>query len=464
MKNKTRLLLLFLGIGFSNICFAQVDSSVFSLSEYLENIRLFHPIAKKADLQLKVAAAEILSARGNFDPTLSADWNEKNFDKKLYYRQYQAKLKIPTILGLDVVGGYENTEGNFLNPENKTDEFGLWHVGLELNVLQGLIFNERRVALQQAKVFQQLSENERQSRINDLLYDATGSYLMWQQFYYFEDVLKENIDIAETYYKNTKTSFLNGEKTGMDTLEAFIMFQDALNIFQKNKLGLIDAIQKVENYLWYNDFPIELQEGIIPENYNTATNTVGLDLNVDNIVSNNPLVLAYNNKKSYYEIEQKLKRQKVLPKLKLKYNQLLATETNSVLPSYALTNYKWGFEFSMPLLFRSERAGIQLGQIKINEVELDIQNKSNELQNKIQSSVLQLTVLKDQLILIEQKVAGYKLLLEGETEKFNFGESSVFLLTKRQEKYINERLKLIEFSVKLKKEYLTYLYYTNQLI
>lgn len=464
MKFKSICCFLFFGVSVFNVSFAQIDSSVLSLNEFIDNIRLFHPLAKKADLKINYAAAELLSARGNLDPTLGASWNEKNFDKKLYYRQYQAKLKIPTVLGLDVVGGYENTEGYFVNPENKTDEFGLWHVGVELNILQGLVFNERKIALQQAKVFQQMSENERNAAINDLLYDATSSYLKWQQYYYFQDVLNENIIIASDYYNNTKTSFFSGEKTAMDTLEAFIMYQDALNVLQTNKLSLVGAMQQVENYLWFNDFPISLQENTKPEDYNNIPNTSGLDLSVASAAKNNPMVLAYSNKLAYFEIEQKLKRQKVLPKLKLKYNQLLATSDNNVLPNYAMTNYKWGFDFYMPLLLRSERANIQKGQIKLQEITLDIDNKSNELENKIQASILKLAVLREQQVLIEQKVTGYKLLLDGENEKFNYGESSVFLLTKRQEKYINERLKLIEYKIKIRKELLNYLFYSNQLI
>ena len=59
---------------------------------------------------------------------------------------------------------------------------------------------------------------------------------------------------------------------------------------------------------------------------------------------------------------------------------------------------------------------------------------------------------------------GYRLLLDGENEKFRFGESSVFLLNKRQEKYINGQLKLIELNIKLQVELLNYLYYSNGLI
>lgn len=118
----------------------------------------------------------------------------------------------------------------------------------------------------------------------------------------------------------------------------------------------------------------------------------------------------------------------------------------------------------MPLLLRSEKADIVRGEIKIQETELDIQNKTNELQNKIENSWHQQKLLQDQIVLLNLNVENYRRLLDGEQEKYNFGESSVFLLNKRQEKYIDGRLKLIEIHIKQQIELLNFLYYSNQLI
>lgn len=118
----------------------------------------------------------------------------------------------------------------------------------------------------------------------------------------------------------------------------------------------------------------------------------------------------------------------------------------------------------MPLLLRSEKADIVRGEIKIQETELDIQNKTNELQNKIENSWHQQKLLQEQIALLNLNVENYRRLLDGEQEKYNFGESSVFLLNKRQEKYIDGRLKLIEIHIKQQIELLNFLYYSNQLI
>ncbi len=452
-----------IGLATPNQLYGQSDSTLLSYQEYLQNIVNYHPIAQKAALKTALAKAETLGAKGNLDPVLASDWSQKNFADKLYYQQFAAKLKFPTRLGIDVVGGYENTQGVFLNPENKTDDFGLWHLGLEVNILQGLIVNERKTALDQAKVFQDLAENEKQIILNDLVYNASSAYVIWQQYSYNQIVLAENLALANTYFENTRQSYANGEKSAMDTLEAFILYQDAIAFQQKNELGLIKSKQNVENHLWFKENPVTLQENTQPEDY---TNQIfPSPKETENFsLANHPILLAAINKLSYAEIDQRLKREKLKPKLKLKYNPLLATADDGLNPNFAVNNYKWGFDFSMPLLLRSERANRDKGEIKIMEIKYDLQNKRNELQNKIEGSWLQQDLLREQIVLLDRNLENYRRLLDGENEKFRLGESSVFLLNKRQEKYIDGQLKLIETTIKQQIELLNFLYFSNQLM
>ena len=458
-----KLLIIIISFGYSLFVQGQSDSTVLAFSMYLEHIMLHHPIAKKANLKTKLGSAKWLSAKGNLDPKLIGSWSEKDFDEKLYYRKYGGQIKVPTKWGLDVVGGYENTEGVFLNPEDKTDDYGLWNLGVELNVLQGLFVNERSIALQQAKVFQQITENERQIIFNKLLYDAAKAYLDWQKYFYFRAVFNENIDLASNYFINTKSSFESGEKTAMDTLEAYILFQDANVYLNKNEVAFEAARQNIENYLWMEDAPLSLKMSVKPEPYNSQLLQINEEEEIANLLFNHPVIRSYQNKKSYFEIEQRLKKEKLKPKLKLKYSPLLSTTETAITPNLNLSNYKWGVDFSMPLLFRSEKAEVQRGEIKIQETILDIENKENELVNKIENSQQQLIILRQQLDLSQQNLEGYRLLMEGENEKFRYGESSVFLLNKRQEKYIQARLKLIDLYIKLEKERLNYLFYANDL-
>ncbi|NND32653.1 MAG: TolC family protein [Saprospiraceae bacterium] len=443
----------------------QIDSTILTYREFMDNVIRFHPLSRKADLKSRMAEAEWLSARGNLDPVITSGWNEKNFDDKLYYRQFQGKLQIPiSRFGVDFVTGYENSDGTFLNPEYSTGTNGLWNAGVEVDVLQGLIVNERRIALDQARIFQDLAENERQIMLNQLLYEASIQYLQWQQFDAFRITLIENLELAINYLENTKQSFLNGEKTAMDTLEANILFQDASISLQKNEALLLKARQQLENFLWFNDMPVTLQPDTQPETSGNGLFVQSINLDNERAVVNNPIILAADNKITQNEIEQRLKREKLKPKFKIKYNPLLATSDAGLSPTFSAADFKWGFDFSFPLLLRSERADVQRGAIKIQELVLDRENKRNELENKLDATLQQQEILAGQLQLLQENVAGYRLLLEGENEKFRLGESSVFLLNKRQEKYIDGQLKLIELRLKLERERLNYLYYSNQLL
>ncbi|WP_236975063.1 TolC family protein [Membranihabitans maritimus] len=442
--------------------YSQTDQVILSYNEYINAIKRFHPVARQADLKVQLGDAEMLKAKGNFDPNINSSWREKNFSESLYYRQYSTKLRIPTVLGLDLVAGYENTEGKYLNPELNTDDNGLWHIGIELDILQGLIVNERKTTLTQAKVFQQLTKNEKQVILNELLFNATYAYLQWQLFHHFDQVLNENLQLANTYFENTKQSFFGGDKTAMDTLEAHILSQNAQIELQKNDMELVQSRMNIENFLWYDNQPMQLQPNINPEDY-FSLNFLSVNKRNDISIENNPSLLASINKLSMLEIEQKLKREKLKPKLKLKYNPLLYTTSNSIVPNYSIDNYSWGFVFAMPLFLRSERADIQQGKIKMFDQKLEIENKKNELENKIENTLAQQNLLRKQHDILEVNTQNYKRLLDGENEKFLYGESSVFLLNKRQEKYITSRLKLIGNQIKMNIEQLKYLYYTNTL-
>lgn len=456
--------LAFLFILFATVGNAQSDTIVLTYDEYLYSVLTQHPLVKQADLKLTMAKAEMLAAKGTLDPELTSNWSQKNFKDKLYYRIFDAKLQVPTRLGIDVVGGYENTEGDFLNPEKSTSRLGLWNVGIEANLLQGLITNERNTALRQARIFQDMAENQRQNMLNEVVLSASDAYLEWQKQDGRRAVIRENIDIASTYYINTRTSYENGEKTAMDTLEAFILVQDAIGLLQKNETKLIKARQSLENFLWLNRVPVELKDTTKPEPANSLIFEVPPNLLLNTNLALNPIIAEKLNKESYFQVEQRLKREKLKPKLKVKYNPLLATTEESIAPTFSSNNYKWGFDFSMPLLFRSARADVQMGEVKLQEIALEIQNKRNELQNKIENSRQQQLIITEQIALQNRSNEGYRLLLEGENDKFFYGESSVFILNKRQEKYLDGRLKLIDLQVKLQRELLDYLYYTNALI
>jgi hypothetical protein len=83
-------LMLMVSILFVGKIFSQTaKQNIYALDSFIAQVKQHHPIAKQADIQVDKAAAELLAARGSFDPTIALDASRKTFDGKNYYFYYR---------------------------------------------------------------------------------------------------------------------------------------------------------------------------------------------------------------------------------------------------------------------------------------------------------------------------------------------------------------------------------------
>lgn len=113
--------------------FGQTEKQkVFSADEFIQQVKQYHPVAKQAAIQVEKAKAELLSAKGNFDPTLQYTADRKTFDGTNYYFYNNPELKIPTTLPVDIKTGLEDNGGKYLTSEVTPGQTS--YVGVEVNV------------------------------------------------------------------------------------------------------------------------------------------------------------------------------------------------------------------------------------------------------------------------------------------------------------------------------------------
>lgn len=446
----------------STTLFSQSDEEVLSYKEFIYNVISEHPLAKSAQLKEKVAKAQLLGAKGGFDPKLTSSIDEKNFDSKQYYQHFTSKISIPTPIGINVTGGFDVNSGYYLSQEYNTPTKGLWNAGLEIDVLQGLLTNQRRTDLKNAKIYQEIAKNKQYQLLNELVYNASKAYADWQQYSKAYSFLQNNIKLSYLYLDNVKSALISGEKTAIDTLEARVYLQNNLTNLAKYKQLLLEKRLKVENYMWLDDNAIGLKKEIAPENEMTFHNSEDIKLinNLDSI----PIIAEKLAKREQLVLDQKLNKEKLKPKLKLKYNYLFGTDRVAFDPTFDPEDYKWSASLSVPIFFRKERGKIKLGQYKIDDLDYEISNKKQEIQNKILANKQNQQALAYQVDLLSKNIKGYERLLDAETQRFEFGESSLFLINKRQEKLIESELKFLSSQNNLITNYLDYLLLTNNII
>ncbi len=449
-----------------NSCFyvqAQSDSTVtLSYQEFIEIVKKEHPYTKQADIKIYEGEATLLYAKGAFDPKIYTDISQKYFKENQYYSLINGGLKIPTWFGVELKGGYEQTQGVFLNPENTTPGSGLVHAGISFPVGRGLLIDKRRAELKKARLFQQVSEMEQQLILNELVYRAGTTYWEWFKAYNSLFVYKEGYRLAKERFDAVKLGAAIGDRPAIDTLEAGIQVQNRMLGLQQSEVEFKNATVLLSVYLWAEGVvPLELAAGTVPV---SISNTMGLNTNpppfvqIDSLINTHPELNQSRYVINQLEIDKRLKKNQLLPMLNLKYNPITEYVGGESMANFSINNYTWGLEFQMPLFLRKERGLLKLTDLKIQENNLKLNNKQQVLRYKVIAAWNQWSTTKEQIELYAQTVEDAGNLLEGERQLFNIGESSLFMVNTREVGFIKTQLTFIELLTQNRKAKLTTMY------
>jgi len=441
-----------------------VDSNeVFSQKEFFSWVRAHHPVAMQARLLDRQAEAIEQQARGGFDPKAYADWDQKSFDQKDYFAIGEGGLKIPTWYGVELKAAYAVTDGIYLNPERNLPDAGQAILGITLPVGRGLVIDQRRAALQQAKLMAQANQVEQVNIYNNLLLDAATAYWEWSLAYNQLQVYEQALRIAEQRLEGIVESYKQGDKPAVDTLETMIQVQNRQLNLNQAQLEYENASLQLSNFLWFEGhLPLEVSEQLRPATLPVLDYELGYasaTLLWQQARAQHPELRKFEVKRQQLEVDRKLAAEQLKPRLDISYN-FLGDGTNFINSSQPddsrfntlLTqNLKWGLNFEMPLLLRKERGKLELTKLKIQDNELGFQQKQVEVRNKIGYYFNSLSFLKDQINIYASAVDNYQALLDAELIKFQQGESSIFLINSREQKLIDAQLKLASLRAKFQK-------------
>ena len=105
---------------------AQVAPTL-SFREYLDFVKNNHPLVTQANNKAAEGMAQLLEARGAFDPKINFENDQKTFDNTEYFNSSNGSVSIPTWYGVSLKAGFSQNEGVFINPEEQLPENGLYH-------------------------------------------------------------------------------------------------------------------------------------------------------------------------------------------------------------------------------------------------------------------------------------------------------------------------------------------------
>jgi outer membrane protein TolC len=427
----------------------QVDSRL-SLDDFLGYVKQFHPLVKQANLEVSQAQSGIIAARGGFDPKIEVDYEKKQFKSTEYYDLLNSTFKIPTWYGIEVKAGFDQMEGVYLNPQNNTPIDGLATLGIAIPVGQGMFINKRMADLKKAKLYNQLSQAERDLEVANILHQACFAYFDWYRNYNEYQLYSTYLKNAQVRFDGIKSLIREGDRPAIDSIEAGILIKTRKLSLEQSRIKTVKSKLELSTYLWMdNTVPVELQDNIFPEeslekNIESTLQTNGLLLaNLD--FANHPKIRALQNKVNILEVDRRLKGDMLKPRIDLNYNFL---QESTALDNFNTDNYKYGLNFSLPLFLRKERGNFQVAKFKVQDAELNLQFENVALKNKIDYQIQEINSLQEQIKITRDLVGNYQTMLNSEERLFSFGESSIFLINTRENSLLTSSIQQLDTQIK----------------
>ena len=430
----------------------RISSQELTLTEYLNWVLEEHPLAQKARLNPQMRNAQYMQVKGLFDPLLESKFKNKFFKGTEYYSTSETSLSYNTPYAVGLVGHFDMNSGSYVNPADYTSNGGLLALGISMPLIKGLVIDERRMAKKRAEILLEAGNLEQQLALNELLSQSVLLYSDWYYAVQKNNIIDSLVSTSERRFFAVRSRYLGGDRSAIDTLEAYVQNQNRLLQFQESKLEVIKSRIALVAFLEFNN---DNRVAILNE-------TVSPSMNFKNELApfrsgsflytkleEHPELALYANKGESLRIEEKWKTEKLKPKLNVEYH-FLNKDFSEGLPSYFSTNnYKWGAEFSMPLFLREARGDLKVQRIKIEENNLNVEWKRNQLEQKTLALEVAYSNTLSQQQLAESNSGLYKKLLQAENSKLFNGESSLFIVNQRENTYFENAIKALELDRKV---------------
>ncbi len=385
------------------------------------------------------------------DPNINSSLYRKELNGSNYFTLWDNTFRIPLWFGADIRAGYERNTGFNVSGENFTPPPGLTTVGISIPIGQGLFIDQRRATIRQAELLGDMAEAERVSIINQLLLQAANDYWDWLFAFNRWRFHQEGFELAQFRLNAVKERAREGNLAFIDTVEARMEMQNRRVLLSQSLVQYQNATLMLSNYLWTNDNrPMEINNDVIPATAAPEDIYIPRD-SLENLIiaarENHPELIRLRLNRNRADIEGRLLADRLKPVINLSYNIIYQGYPENISPmglDYLTNNYKLGVGFNFPIFLRSARGRLQMNNIKIRELDFDIQQSEREIINQIQAYYNELLLLNDQVQIQEDLVLNTQIMRDGEQNLFEDGESNLFMINSREITLINNQIQLYE--------------------
>lgn len=413
-------------------------------NEFIGTVRDRSVDVRVAQAKVREAQAKRMAAFAAFEPRIDLSSEGKDYGNDLQYRLDRAEARVGLPGGIDLVGGASQATGAFINPERKTPTEGLANFGISAPLGGALIFSDRQYAWGAASRDLELEEAKLDRVQRKVTLDAVKAYTFWQAQSEVQSAVDDALAVAAERLRLVREAFRLGERSEMDTLEAYLSWVDRRADAAKQQNLSAAAVADVERLLrGAEDISVNVR-GARPEE-----RPVILGLNAE-------LSIAGPGAQNVPELAMAgaaLRRERLatttawaqwLPAPYVDYRMIQWGGS-----AWNPESVQWKVGLAVPLFNQKARADLAGAQARLRAAQANATSTQNAVEVLRTQLELQVQALDSELkALTASETAAYAL-LQQERRRFALGESTMFILATRESKYLESVQKRTLASAKL---------------
>ena len=413
-------------------------------NEFIGTVRDRSVDVRVAQAKVREAQAKRMAAFAAFEPRIDLSSEGKDYGNDLQYRLDRAEARVGLPGGIDLVGGASQATGAFINPERKTPTEGLANFGISAPLGGALIFSDRQYAWGAASRDLELEEAKLDRVQRKVTLDAVKAYTFWQAQSEVQSAVDDALAVAAERLRLVREAFRLGERSEMDTLEAYLSWADRRADAAKQQNLSAAAVADVERLLrGAEDISVNLR-GARPEE-----RPVILGLNAE-------LSIAGPGAQNVPELAMAgaaLRRERLatttawaqwLPAPYVDYRMIQWGGS-----AWNPEAVQWKVGLAVPLFNQKARADLAGAQARLRAAQANATSTQNAVEVLRTQLEQQVQALDSELkALTASETAAYAL-LQQERRRFALGESTMFILATRESKYLEAVQKRTLASAKL---------------
>lgn len=405
------------------------DCPELTLDTFLDQVLRTNPAARALRLEADRARADLLDARGAFDPVLLSGYEYKTEENKDKLNILRSGVTLPFDLPMSpsLMVDYRRGLGSSIDPSVSTSPAGETRFGLSFSPLQGFGTNTRRAALEKARLAPRLAEAFQDRGRNLLLLDATRAFWSWVEAQQILQVNRELVALAAERRAFVVRQARAGETAAVDSVEAELAVVSREGKVAEARRKAEQASVKLAVFLWNED-------GTPETSRYTAPALPGLPAEPDSALAvataldQRPELREVALEQRQMQVEQRLAREQLRPDLRLEA-QVVSYDDNPL----GVTDVKLGFKINQPLFLRRGRSEVAQAEIEVQALRFEQDLARRAIRADVDAMLVALRQSLRRVAAAERRVELAERLQEAEQRRFELGESTLFLVNQREQ-------------------------------